>query len=220
MIKTDLDVINAACALVGHTPLETLEEETPGGSAIGLVYQEIVGFNFGMHPFSFGTILKELTRLDANGEPLNTGYSYSHRLWNARRGAPLKVIRDPRNANDDFTDYLLIEDELHADEKQLWGIFKHSPPPLLWSSTFVTATTLALASRLAMIFASDTRSMQLWRTEAYGTPQERFRGGAMRVAINEDSFGTPPKKAQWSNNPLTNSWTGGRNSGDWQRGDE
>lgn len=201
-----LDIVNAACARIGADPLQSLDEDTFGGQAAGLVYEELVGFNLGLHPFSFGRKIAQLSRV-ADAVPLS-GWTLVYDLPPDRLGPPLYVTDDVTDPDRRFSRYSLVGATAHADAEPLFACIKFLPAPHLWSATFRSATVTALASRLALTLASDRQTAEQLHGQAYGSPVENHRGGQMRAAITEDSLSTPPRKPNWDNNPLTRAWRG------------
>lgn len=197
-----LDIVNAACARIGEDPLQTFDGEA--GQAAIAMYEDVVVFNIGVYPFSFARTLRQLGRVTA-GAPLS-GYDYVFDLPPDRIGPPLYVTDDPGDPDRRFSRYVLVEGTVHASVEPLFAMIKFLPQPHLWSATFRTCTVTALAGRLAFSLASDRATMADLNAEAYGTPGEYPHGGQMRAAKAEDAFSTPPRRADWSRNPLARAW--------------
>ena len=207
-LLTNLDIVNAACARIGADPLQDIDEETFGGQAASLVYEQLVDFNLGINPaFSFAREMRQLSRL-SSATPM-TGRLYVFDIPGQHFGPPLWLTDDITNPDRRYTAFNLVAGKVHADADPLYASVRFRPDPPAWPATFKAATITALASQLAMALASDRNLAADLRTEAYGTPQENFRGGQMRAAIFEDSMATPPRKANWFNNPLERAWRGG-----------
>lgn len=206
-LLTALDIVNAACARIGAEPLQDLDEETLGGQAASLIYEELVSFNFGVHPFSFARKIVQLAKV-TNAVPLS-GWTLVFDLPPERVGPPIYLSDDITDPDRRFTRYTLVEATVHSDAEPLFACIKFMPAPHLWSPTFRSVTITALASRLAYSLASDRQTMDELHREAYGSPVENCRGGQMRAAITEDSLATPPRKPDWKNNPLERAWRSG-----------
>lgn len=199
-LLADLDIVNAACAVIGADPMQSLTEDTGGGPGAELIYQEVVEFNFGIYPFSFAREVRALS-IDDNAHPL-TGYSRVFDLPPQRIGPPLYVTDDASNPDRRFSAYKLSGDQVHTDAEALAAEIKFRPPPHRWSATFRGATITAVAARLAYSLAADRGMAEELHREAYGPPVENYRGGMMRAAINEDSQATPPRAMATWRNPL------------------
>jgi hypothetical protein len=146
--------------------------------------------------------------------PPLSGYAYVFDVPGGLQGAPLRVM-DTLRAGHRFTEYALVDGKVHSDAEALWAEVRYRPDPQEWPAGFRSATIAALAARLAMAFASDDKFKQVFDREAYGTPEENYRGGKMRVAIFEDSRATPPRTLDAARNVLDRSR--GRTSDDWLR---
>lgn len=206
-LLTDLDIVNTACAEIGADPVETMADETPTGQAVDLIYRDTRDFNLGIYLFSFAQKLRQLSRV-ADLTP-KTGYLHAYDVPAEAVGAPLYVTDDITDPDRRFDRYALIGNQVHADPDPLFANIRIVPEAHRWSGPFRTAMTQSLASRFAMAMASDRTTAQLYHVWAYGTPTENFRGGAMGAAIREDARATPPRKADWNNNPLTRAWRSG-----------
>lgn len=201
-LLTALDIINAACARIGEDPLEDTDGED--GTAAHLLYEDVIGFNFGIYPFSFARSIRQLSRV-TDAAPLS-GWQFVFDLPPDRAGPPVYVTDDVTDPDHRYNRYSLVDATVHSDRDPLFAMIKIMPAPHLWSATFRTCTITALAGRLAFSLASDRATMEMLNAEAYGTPQENYRGGQMRASINEDALATPPRKPDWSSNPFERAW--------------
>ncbi|MBZ9856757.1 hypothetical protein LB566_23475 [Mesorhizobium sp. CA13] len=197
-----LDIVNAACAVIGEDPLEAFDGEA-GGAAIS-IYEDVVGFNCGVYQFSFCRSLRQLSRV-SDAVPLS-GWTYVFDLPPERIGPPIYVTDDITSPDRRFNRYSLVDATVHASCEPLFAMIKIIPAPHLWSATFKSCTISAVAGRLAFSLAFDRATMESLTQVAYGSPIENFRGGQMRAAINEDAQATPPRKPDWSNNPFERAW--------------
>lgn len=204
----DLDIVNAACAMIGEEPLQSLDDETDAGQATSLIYQTILEFNLGLYLFSFSKQVRQLSKNDA-GQPL-AGYTIVYDMPAERIGDPIYVTDDPTNPYRRFTRYAIVNTQIHADQDPLYAMIRFRPSPHTWTATFKAATIKSVASQLAIPMTHDRALAESLSREAYGTPQEAFLGGMMRAAIRADSFSTPPRSQNRSNNPLENAWRGSR----------
>jgi len=203
-LTTSLDIINAACALIGEDALQSFDGEA--GQAAHSIYEAAVNFNLGIYPFSFGKELHQLARV-TGATPLS-GFTNVFDLPPDRLGPPIYVTDDATDPGRRFARFALVGDVVHCDADPLFAMIKILPAPHRWSATFRSCTITACAAQLAFSLASDRQTLETMNSLAYGSPIENFRGGQMRAAINEDAQATPPRRADWGNNPLTNSWRG------------
>lgn len=208
-LLTHLDIVNAGCAVYGDDPVEGLDEDVGNGQAAGLVYETILDFNLGQYPsgFSWAKELRQLSR-DDGLKPLS-GFTYVYDLpVEDVIGTPVYITDDPTDAGRRFSEYALIDGQVHSSATSLCAMVKFRPDPHRWSGTFRAAHIHALAASLALSRASDRALSELLQVKAYGTTSEMFRGGMMGAAIREDSFSTPARKAGWDNNVFTRARSG------------
>lgn len=200
-----LDIVNAACAQIGETPLQTMDDETDAGQAASLVYQDVVDFNLGLHPWTFAKQMRQMSRDDV-AVPY-TGFTYVFDLPSERIENPLYLSDDPTDPRRRFVDYQLVGAKVHASTDPLYAMIRFRPDPYAWSATFRAATITALAARLAITLAHDRALGESKRVEAYGTPSENYRGGQMGAAIRTEAFSTPAQTQDRDTNPLTSAWS-------------
>lgn len=199
-----LDIVNSACAQIGADPLYDLEEETIGGEAAALVYQDVVDFNLSIEPFEFKFEIRQLSQV-TGAAPLS-GYTYLFDVPGPRLGPPRWLSDDLTDPERNYTNYRLIKGQIHAMDTPLYASVPFRPDPIDWDPAFRKATVTALAAHLATALASDLKTRDRMLVQAYGTPQEQNRGGEMRNAIQNNAQATPPRSAGWDNNPFTNAW--------------
>lgn len=202
-LLTDLDIVNAACAMIGEEPLQSLEEEIDAGQAASLVYQTTVEFNLGIYLFSFSKQIRQLSRNDV-GNPL-AGFDYVYDLPAERIGDPIYLTDDPTNADRRFTRYAIVGVQIHTSADPIYAMIRYRAAPHNWSPTFKAATIKAVAAEFAVPMTHDRALADQLRTAAYGTPSEQFRGGMIGAAIRADAYSTPPR-AQSQKNPLADAW--------------
>uniref|UniRef100_UPI003BA8DCF7 hypothetical protein n=1 Tax=Stappia sp. TaxID=1870903 RepID=UPI003BA8DCF7 len=201
-----LDIVNAACSLIGHEPLQDLAEETLGGQSAALLYDKVVDFNLALEPFDFAHDLRQLSAVA--GPAPASGYATVWDIPGARLGPPRWFTDDPSDPDRRFSRFVMMRGQVHATADVLWAYVPFRPEPWEWSALFRAATVTALAGDLALAIASDTNLSNRLKTDAYGVPSENYRGGQMRAAITANSQAAPPRKADWRNNPFERAWRG------------
>lgn len=195
-----LDIVNAACALIGDYPLQDLSTDTVEGQPASLLYQVTVDFNLGVYNFSFARQLFPLSVDDAANSLV--GYSKVFDLPPERLDAPIYITDDPSRPERRFSDYRIVGSKVHTNAASLAAECKFRAHPSRWSAAFKQATITALGAALALSRAHDKDLRDRLNRDAYGPPSELFKGGQMRAAISTDSFGNPPRKQAVFQNPL------------------
>ena len=204
MILDKLQLINRACARIGADPLQDLNEDSIGGQSSDLIYNTIVEFLLGIYSFSFATKIVQLSQI-SGAQPVS-GYKNLFELPADRLGPPINVTDCLGLPEVRFYHYEIIGSVIHCDASELYAEISFVPEPQYWSGAFRELMVLALAAEFALSIGHDDNLRERLRRDAYGASQEMFRGGAMGAAIRADSFSTPPRSADFSNNPLTRSF--------------
>lgn len=199
-----LDIVNAACANIGETPMQALDQEDDAGQSAQLLYDEVLEFNLDIYKFSFAKELRQLS--EVSGEDAFAGYARVYALPADAIGGPLYVTDRPTDPDHRFYRYQLTSGRLHADESPLHACILFAAPPARWSGAFKSVMIVSLAAKLAVSLTHDRALAEERLREAYGTPSDNFRGGKMQVAINADSFTNPPRPQMRDDNPLTRAW--------------
>jgi hypothetical protein len=192
-----IDIVNRALSGIGMEPI-SLSDEFAGTKA-QLLYDTTVSFCIGLGTFSFAQEMRALTRLNATSA---FGLTYVYQLPADALGPPLRISNDATALFPEFSRYVLSGDQAHADADALYALIKFRPAPSKWPATFAEAVRLALAAELAYAFADDDKARQALRIDAFGFPQDDYRGGALGAAIREDSRATPPRRLPFGSNPF------------------
>ncbi len=200
-LTTDLDIVNAACAMFGEDAPQSFDEDLGNGQSAALLYESVVEFNLGIYLFSFSRQIFPLS-VDDSATALS-GFTYVFDLPPERIEPPIYVTDDITSPDVRFDRYVLIGDQVHADKNPLYAMCRYRPPVHRWSPTFRKATITSLASHLCLAMAHDKALSDQLRSQAYGSPSQDFRGGEMGAAIKADAYSTPPRKANWGSNFLT-----------------
>ncbi|TPW33240.1 hypothetical protein FJU08_01360 [Martelella alba] len=205
-LATPLDIVNAACALIGETAIQSFDEDAGGDSGAALIYGMVVDYNLGLQPagFSFAREMRQLSRL-SSGTPF-TGFDYLFDIPGDFTGTPVFLTDDPTNPDRRFSRFVLVDRRVSASADPLYAMVKFRPEPSRWTATFKRATITAIAAELAFSLASDRNTRSDLNSAAYGSSVENYRGGQMRAALSEDGFSNPPRPAGTQANPLEQAW--------------
>lgn len=199
-LTTDLDIVNSACALFGEDAPQSFDDDLGNGQSAGLLYQSVIEFNLGIYLFSWSRQLFPLSVDDTASK--FAGFSHVFDLPPERIEQPIYITDDVTDPDRRFDRYVLIGDQVHADANPVFAMCRYRPPVIRWSPTFRMATITSLAAALCLAMAHDRALSEKFQLEAYGPPSQQYRGGQMAAAIAADAYATPPRKANWGNNPL------------------
>lgn len=203
---TRLLIANRACALFGNDALQSLDDETPGGQKVELIFDSLLGFCFDLHPWTFMRETVQLAKLTP--PPIHTVYANGYRSqFVVPRGFVIHPSRLMRSKDPD--DVLLRfereGDKVYSDDDTCFAQLLINQHPERWSGSFTHAFTVALAGELALAMADDKQVSMAKKDEAFGPPSMNYRGGLMGAAIQADARNSPVRTLPQSN-PLLDAW--------------
>ncbi|MFK8250190.1 hypothetical protein [Ancylobacter terrae] len=201
-----LRIVQMAAARIGEEAPTSLAEAA-GDDSLELVYQSVTDFCLDLHTWDFTRELRQLPQLAGIASPV-LGYPYVFELPTDAIGEPLRVVDDIATPDRAFYGWTLHGARILALASPLYAVVNVRPPPARWPGTFREAVVLAIAAELALSMASNDGLRAELRVNAYGTPSQDFRGGAIGVAIRNQAFRTPAKRLALGTDPLSASWRG------------
>jgi hypothetical protein len=204
-ITADIDIVNAACALLSIDPLQSMGDEMPGGQAAQMLYDPIVELCLGLAPWSFSRRTGQCALLASVTSLL--GYGYVHQLPADRIGLPDRLLADatvPGSAIQAFE--YDEEDRVHSDWNPLYAQYTWRSLPGRWHPVFRTAVIHAVAAGFCELLTGNSGMAQDLHQKAFGTPSETYRGGLMRAALAADGRNTPARRLPEGSNPLLVAW--------------
>lgn len=202
----ELRVIQMAVERIGGETPASLDEVL-GEDSLALVYESVVDFCLDLHPWEFSRELRQLARL---AEPASgvLGYPYVYALPSDAIGDPLRLVSDIALPDVPFHGWTRHGACVLAAAEPLYGVICVRPTPARWTGAFREAVVLALAGEFALSMASNESLRDALRRDAYGTPSEAFRGGAMGAAIRSQAHRSPAKRLPTGHNPFSQAWCG------------
>lgn len=199
-----IDIVNAACVMVGEEPLQSLDDEIDAGQSAALLYDAVLEFNLQQGNFSFAKQIRQLSRDDLAAKL--AGYAYVFDLPAERIGDPVYVTDDPTDPDKRFSRYAIVDSKVHADPEKLYAMIRYRAAPVRWSGPFKLVMITSLAAQFAISLCHDRALSEDKKREAYGPPQDNYRGGLMRTALSAEAFTQPPRPQAMDDNPLTRAW--------------
>jgi hypothetical protein len=193
-------LLNLAMANFGAKPLQSFDEESPGGRAARLVYGSIVDTCLGFYPWSFSRRTVALDQIDET--PIN-GWSSVFLLPAGALSLPHSVLRDPRRPDEPLKEWTVEDGRLFANDVPLWAVCSFRSDPESWSPVFFTAVSYALSAALAVPISGNASGVvETMRGLAFGSPSENMRGGFMGQAIMADARNQPSRTLSLGASPL------------------
>ena len=205
---TRLVIANRACAFFGNDPLQSLDEETPSGQKVDLIFDSLLSFCFDLHPWTFMRQSVQLARSTtvAGFTVYPNGYSSEFTVPQGYRINPARLTRTA-DSEDVLLDFEREGDKVYSNDATCFGQLLINQHPERWSGAFAHAFTKALAGDLAMALADDKSVHDTQMGEAFGPPSMNFRGGLMGAAIQADSRNSPVRHLP-NANPFLDAWLG------------
>lgn len=202
----ELRVVQMAAERIGgETPVSL--DEVLGEDSLALVYDAVVDFCLDLHPWDFTRELRQLSRLADITSPV-LGYPFAYALPADAVGDPLRVVADLTFPDAPFHAWTRHGAMVLAAIEPLYAVIATRPVPARWTGSFREAVVLALSGEFALSMASNEGLRDTLRRDAYGTPSEAFRGGAIGVAIRSQAHRSPAKRLPTGHNPFSEAWRG------------
>lgn len=188
---TNVAIANRALAKFGAGAITTMTDTTPPGPTVALVYETTILGLLSAYPWSFAKKPVALVRL-ADEQPdsagfLMNGWRYAYQLPVDRLAPPDKYLRDPRFENAPVARFSVGDDRVYCDEEKLWAVGRFRPDESVWPAYFIAAAVACLAAELIMPVSGNASQAESLKAEAYGTPSENRRGGALGLAMHSDA---------------------------------
>lgn len=193
---TNVSICNAALLLLGAESITSFTDGSVAAAACSTIYPKVKDTTLAMYGWSFSIGKAQLAR-DSATPASEWTYQYvlpSDMLSGVPRAVftssspgagPYKRWEIGRSASGAAV--LMTEaTEIHIDYQQ--SVTEGQMP-----SYFVQLLAYQMAWHLAEIITDQTGKMQIWKTEAVGTPSEGGRGGYFRQAVSIDSAGQTPQ---------------------------
>lgn len=192
---TKVTICNKALTYLGAAKITSFTDGSAAASACDTIYDSVKNSTLALYPWSFSIAKKQLTR-DTQTPASEWTYQYilprdmltnvprAVRTSNSPGALPFVQYEINRSAGG-FPTLMTEATEIHIDYQKT--VSEHHMP-----TYFVQLLSYQLAWHLAEIITDQSTKMQVWKTEALGTPNEGGRGGYFRQAVNIDSQGQPP----------------------------
>ena len=201
-----LSIANQALNLLGANSIDSLDEQVNEADTIKEHYDQVVRNILSRNAWSFATKKETFVR-DTVNTPLNE-YSYqfirpNEALFIFRLFNGTAINQSP------IQDYLLQEDYIFANDKDLYGEYAYYSDEAYWPGYFQELIVNALAAKIALPITDDLQQSNYYTNAAFGTPSSNNKGGLYYTAICADAKQNPPRAI--INNPLLNARFGSIN---------
>jgi hypothetical protein len=185
----DLDLVNAALAMLGSSALSNLDSDDPKARACVVALNQARAQAFaGNYRWTFAKRTRQLQRID--GKPDN-GFAFWFDMPADAIGGPIAILLDPRSPTSELRDYSFEDGRVTADYEILWCIYATHGDPDNWPPLFRSTFETILASLLSIPLGHDAQLAEFYRVQAFGNVQEQRRGGLIGACLAEDASRAP-----------------------------
>jgi hypothetical protein len=195
-----LKIMNNMLARIGAGAIMSADEDSDLAEQVAAVYYDRLNAVLAMHEWSFAG---QTYKLDELAKTVENDYDVvALKFNNGWRGAPRKVLTDPRCPRDPLREFLIEAGVLYAMRCPIWAVVTVQPDPAVWDPMFTLGFTALGASDLCVPVTHDDGLAKSLRLMAEGTPEEQGRGGLIGRAMASDAAKSRTVSPQWSD-PLT-----------------
>ncbi len=200
---SQVQIANLALASIGSSPLQSLQDAAPAGSAVALMYPYVVNGIFAEYPWAFARLTQPLEQValptlsDGN---LLTGWAYAYAIPANLIGPPEKFLANARFPDDPLREFEVQAGVVYCNQTALWCTGVAAVDEASWPDYFTTAIVKCLAAELYPLITGNGSRLAELQTAAWGAPQENRCGGALGVARRRDAALNPSRVI--ARNPL------------------
>jgi len=200
-MASDVGICSKALLRLGASAISDFSEGSTG-PLCAEIFPELKLRILTSYPWRFNTIKsKQLNRTLA--EP-PTQYKYVYELPpDMLNNLPRTVWNSPFNQgrSSQFTDFDIFEDKLLTSAEKILIDYQIDKVPDVFPVHVTNLTIYAMAAEIALPVTDQQNTANAAEIRAWGTPQERGKGGYFREAARIDSQGHPSQAIK--NYPLT-----------------
>lgn len=185
----DLDLVNAALAMLGSSALASLDSDDPKARACVVALAQARAQAFaGNYRWTFAKRSRQLSRLD--GRP-NNGFEFWFDMPSDAIGGPIAILLDPRSPTSELRDYAFEDGRVTAQYQPVWCVYATHGDPDTWPGLFRTTFETILAAMLAIPLGHDAQLADYYKVAAFGNVQDQRRGGLIGACLAEDASRAP-----------------------------
>lgn len=191
-VTTDIDITNLAFDHLGETTINAFADSNAGLIA-ERHYEVVIKALLSRYPWRFAVVKKDL-----GGAEVPTPVNEWKSQWALPTSPALLHILALFNSDQDnapvLLDYDRYEDKIFANVTgNLYMDYIFLPAVNKWPWYFVELSSAALAAKIAFPITEQKAKADYWKEEAFGTREEKGRGGLFGIAAHADSIETPTK---------------------------
>lgn len=194
---------------LGENGIQDFNETTNQAAIIREYYDPFIRHIFSIYAWSFATKKVSLNKITA--KPVN---EYSTNFVRPDEALHIFKLFDGANPDDNpISDFSLLEDLVLTNYNSLVAQYSVYKNEALWPGYFVTFSSWALSSMIAMPVTDSADRAADAHEKAYGTPREGGKGGFFAIALGADARQSPPQTRRPS--PLSYAFRARNNMTSW-----
>lgn len=187
---------NMALASFGGVPIQTMDESTPSGTAVSLIYPLVMRGLFAEYPWNFAQMTVTLGQLAATPLAdglLPSGWQYAYALPADLIGLPEKLSSNSRYPDGPETRFEIQGQTIFTNQVALWCKGTFYVDEMSWPDYFTSAAVACLAAEVYMAISGNGSILPALQQKAWGAPEQMRRGGLLGLAKLADSRAQPSR---------------------------
>ena len=200
-MASDVGICSKALLRLGDSAISSFSEGSTG-PLCAEIFPELKLRVLTSYPWRFNTLKSELLTRTLIEPP--SQYKYAYQLPpDMLNDLPRTVWNSPFNQgrSSQFTDFDIFEDKLLTSAEQILIDYQIDQVPDVFPNHVTNLTIYAMMAEIALAVTDQQNTADAAEIRAWGSPQERGKGGYFREAARLDSQGHPSQAIK--NFPLT-----------------
>lgn len=188
--NTAVRLVNEALLRLAAAEIVSLDDATQKASICKRSYDNVIVKLLTMRQWRWATRKFSLSRL-ATAPIAHWTYAFQVPSEAFNHDSPWAVYNSDSNKSPPIRDYEVFEDKLYANDPAIWADFTVEPAVNAFPPMFRELVILALCEVLAPPITEQAALAEFWGVRAFGTGEEKGRGGFFATAAQADARGNP-----------------------------
>ena len=200
---TPVQIANMALASFGSSPIQSMDDATPAGSNVALLYPLVMRGLIAEYPWTFSKLTVQLNQL---AEPplsdglLTQGWQNAFALPENIIGQPSRMLANNRYPDGAETRFEIQGQVVYSNQIALWAVGQFYVDEAAWPDYFTPAAVACFAAEIYPFITGNGNLAATLAAKAWGAPQEQRTGGLLGSAKRTDARANPSRVI--GHNPL------------------